>query len=228
MFEENQQKIYCYVDESGTLPDVSDRFIAVCGVVVKDTKEAENLINSVLFTLHQTRDSLKLKELKFYHSRHVVKKIFLSAIVASGFKIFILVVDKQGRKIKDDPENFFIILTELISEIFLWYRGAKLDLIIDRHFTKNKDEQKLVELLRLNSNYAASWHLGGIQYIDSQSNLTVNIPDMCAGAVLRKYRHGDDRFYSIIKENILVEKITNWPELKRRKLGENKNSLEPA
>src|SRR3989344_13997 len=210
-----QKQLIVFVDESGTLPDSKDRFVVICGAAVEDIKEADSLIHKVLFSLRQTRDSLKLRELKFYHSRDAVKRIFLSAIAASRLKIFILIVDKQGRKIHDDPENFSVILAELIIEIFLWYRNVKLNLIIDRHFSRSGDEQEMDKLLSHNFNYGSKWQLGSIQHIDSQSNLAVNIADMCAGAVLRKYRHGDDKFYFIIRENILVEKIANWPELKR-------------
>jgi len=39
---------------------------------------------------------------------------------------------------------------------------------------------------------------------------------MVAGAILWKYRGKDSQFYNLIKENIVVEKIISWPELKNR------------
>src|ERR1039458_4462999 len=123
MKQEQDNYTVC-VDESGTLPDPKDKFIILCAVTVREAKEAENVVNRVLASLRQTRDSLKLKELKYYHSRDVVKRLFLASIVAAGLEIFVLVVDKKGRGINDNPENFAALHFELINEIFLWY-GCK-------------------------------------------------------------------------------------------------------
>jgi hypothetical protein len=223
-----EKQLTLFIDESGTLPDQADRFIVICAVAVKEIKEAENVINRVLDSLRQTRDSLKLKELKYYHSRDAVKRIFLAAIVAAGLEIFVLAVDKKGRKIPDKPENFAILLSELLSEVFLWYGSKKLDIIIDKHFSRNKDQEEFNKILKQNISYGTQWRLENIHHVDSQSNLSVNIADMCAGAVLWKYSRGKDQFYNMVKDSILTEKITNWPEIKRKDLSKNKNSPEPA
>lgn len=219
---EELKNLTIFVDESGTLPDPKDQFIVICAVAVKQAKEAENVISRVLESLKQTRDSLKLKELKYYHSRHAVKRLFLASIVSAGLEIFVLAVDKKGRKIVDSPENFAILIAELLAGIFSWYRDKKLNLVIDRHFSQDKDQEEFNKLLRDNLNYGAGWKLQSIQHIDSQSNFSVNIADMCAGAVLWKYNRGKDQFYNVIKENILIEKIGNWPEMKRENLARKK------
>jgi len=210
-----------FIDESGTLPDRNDKFIVVSAVIVKQIREAGNLIDRVLKSLRQTKESLKLKELKFYHSRHSVRRLFLSAMVAAGFDIFALIVDKKNRKIVDGPENFALIIAELVSEISVWYRTKKINLMIDKHFHKQIDREKFDELLEEYLDKELNVELA-VEHIDSQSNLTVNMADMSAGAVLWKYRGKDDEFYRIIRDNILVEKITNWPELKRKSVAQNK------
>ncbi len=216
-----------FIDESGTLPDPKDKFLVICAVVAREAREAENLISRVLESLKQTRDSLKLKELKFYHARQAVKRVFLAAIVSAGLEIFTLVVDKKHRKIPDSPENFAILLAELVSEIFFWYKLEKLNLIIDRHFYQRRDQEKFDEALRSCLKYKAEWQLQ-IKHLASQSNLSVNIADVCAGAVLWKYSRGNTQFYDIIKDSILVEKISGQPEIKKKQLKVNKNSPEPA
>jgi len=45
---------------------------------------------------------------------------------------------------------------------------------------------------------------------------------MSAGAILWKYSGKDLQFYNLIKENIMVEKIISWPEIKRKSLAQNK------
>jgi hypothetical protein len=44
------------------------------------------------------------------------------------------------------------------------------------------------------------------------------LPDFVAGAVLAKYNKNNPQFYDVIKDHILLEKIVNWPELKRKSL----------
>jgi len=44
---------------------------------------------------------------------------------------------------------------------------------------------------------------------------------------LWKYSGKDLQFYDLIKENIMIEKIVSWPEIKRKNLVQ-KNSPEPV
>lgn len=226
-----KKRLTAFIDESGTLPDPKDQFLVICAVLTDDEKEASEIINRVLVALRQTQNSLKLKELKFYHSRDAVKRIFLSTIISAGLKIFALIVDKQGRKITDSPENFASLVSELVGEIFLWHRGAKIDLVIDKHFSQSDKQMEFDKLLRAVLDYKISgWELQNIRHIDSRSDLTVNIADICAGAVLWKHSKGKDQFYNIIKYNIVVEKIAGWPDIKRKILDKTpkQNSPEPA
>lgn len=219
-----EKSVTIFLDESGTLPDPKDQFVVICAVAMREAKEAQNVINRVLKSLRQTKESLKLKELKFYHARHAVKRLFLATIVAAGSEIFVLVADKKGRKIPDSPENFAMLVSELVKEIFLWYKAKKLNLVIDRHFHQKRDQERFNQLLKNYINHETTWQLD-IQHVDSQSNLSVNIADMGAGAVLWKYSRGNGKFYDIIKDSILIEKITNWPEIKRKNLAQNKTHL---
>jgi hypothetical protein len=59
-----------------------------------------------------------------------------------------------------------------------------------------------------------------IRHVDSRQNFLVNIADMAAGAILWKYSGKD--LHHLIKENIIIEKIVSWPEIKRKNLFQNK------
>ena len=43
--------MHIFIDESGTLPDPNDKFIIICGVEVKQLKDAENIFSKVLNSL---------------------------------------------------------------------------------------------------------------------------------------------------------------------------------
>jgi len=206
-----------FTDESGTLPDLKDKFIVICGVGIKKIKEAKNIISRILASLR--RRKIKIKEIKFYYAGQNTKRQFLSGIISANFEIFALVVDKKKRKIADTPENFSILVAELVNEINLWYKVEKIDLVIDRHFHRKIDQDKFNRSLKTKISKTLKYQ---IKHIDSQQNVLVNIADMVAGATLWKYSGKDLQFYNLIKENIMVEKIVNWPEIKRKSLRQNK------
>jgi len=202
-----------FIDESGTLPDPKDKFIVICGVGVNRIKKADNIISRILFSLRQRK--IRIKELKFYYAGQRTKRQFLSGIVSSEFEIFALIVDKKRRKIPDTPENFAILAADLVNEINLWYKVKKLGVIIDKHFHRKIDQDKFNQFLKEKINKNLEYQ---IKHADSQQNSLVNIADMSAGAVLWKYSGKDLQFYNLIKDNIVVEKIVNWPEIKRKSL----------
>ena len=251
--EENHQKtaqnLTIFIDESGTLPDPRDKFVVICGVGVRQTKEAKNiesikkarnneralffhevlikhpilsnferidadlknLISRILSSLKQRK--IRIKEIKFYHAGQNTKRQFLSGIVSANFEIFALIVNKKGRKIADSPENFALLVADLVNEINLWYKLKKINLVIDRHFHRKVDQNKFSRFIRQSTNSLSKYQ---IKHADSQQDPLVNTADMPAGAILWKYADKDPQFYNLIKENIVVEKIVSWPEVKRK------------
>jgi len=216
-FNKLKYMITIFIDESGTLPDPKDKFIVICGVGVERIKEAENIFSRIRASLRQRK--IKVQEIKFYYAGRNTKWQFLSGLVSANLKIFALVVDKKGRKIADIPENFCILVAELVNEINLWYRFKKINLILDRHFHRKIDEEKFNKFLKLKINKEVRYQ---IRHIDSRQIFLVNIADMAAGAILWKYSGKDLQFYNLIKENIIIEKIVSWPEIKRKNLLQNK------
>lgn len=208
------KQYYILIDESGTLPDPKDKFVVIAGVGLEKIKEARNLISQILKSLRQRK--IRIKEVKFYYAGERSKQQILSGIVLAGFGVFAIVVDKKRRRIADIPENFALLVGELINEINLWQPKRNLTIIIDRHFHRRKDEIDFNKSLQRNITKDLTYT---IQHKDSQQNSIINLADFVAGAILAKYNKNTFQFYKIIKENILLEKIVNWPELKRKSLG---------
>lgn len=208
-----EKMITVFIDESGTLPDAKDKFVAVCGVAVLQPKEAENIFSRILNSLRQR--NIKIDEIKFYSSGQNTKRQFLSGISAADFKIFALIVDKKSRKIADTPENFSLLVSSLISDVINWYKDKEISFIIDRHFYKKSDQNRFDILTKANVNKNFRLRL---KHVDSKQEFLVNTADMAAGSVLWRYRGKDNQFYDLIKENIVIEKLVNWSEIKRRSL----------
>ncbi|MBU4298435.1 DUF3800 domain-containing protein [Patescibacteria group bacterium] len=214
--EKFKKQYYILIDESGTLPDPKDKFVVITGVGLRELKEGKNLISRILKSLRQRKIKVKkVKEVKFYYAGERTKRQILSGIVLAGFEIFTIIVDKKRRKISDTPENFSLLVSELINEVNLWQPKRNLKIIIDRHFHRESDEKNFNKLLQKNIKNSLGY---GIQHTDSQQNFIINLADFAAGAILSKYNKNNFQFYDIIKESILLEKIVNWPELKRKSL----------
>ena len=197
-------------DESGTLPDLRDKFIVVSGVGIKKIKEAQNIYSRILTSLRQRK--IQLGEIKFYNAGQRTKRQFLSGIVSANFEIFVLVVDKKDRKIADTSENYAILITDLINEINLWYKTEEINLIIDKHFHRRIDQDRFEQILKMKVNKDLRYQ---VKQVDSKQDSLVNVADMVAGAVLWKYSGKDLEFYNLIKESIVIEKIVSWPEIKK-------------
>ena len=213
----NLKQYYIFVDESGTLPDIKDNFIIIAGIGVERTKEAKNLVSRILKSLRQRK--IRIKELKFYYAGEQSKRQILSGIVSASFEIFIIAIDKKNKKISDNPENFALLIGELVDEINFWKPNKKLKIIIDRHFHKKIDEKNFNNFFRKNIRENVNCD---IIHINSQQNFVVNLADFVAGSTLAKYNKNNFQFYNIFKENIIFEKIVNWPALKRKSLTNKK------
>ena len=124
------------------------------------------------------------------------------------FKNYII----KKRKIADLPENYGLLVVDMINEINLWYESEKINTILDKHFYRKIDQDKFDDFLKSNMANKLDY---AVEHVDSKNNYLVNIADMAAGAVLRKYNKKDLEFYNIIKDNIMVEKIISWPEIKK-------------
>lgn len=205
--------MHIFIDESGTLPDPKDKFIVISGVGVKKIKEAKNLINRIMASLCQRK--IRIKELKFYYAGQQTKRQFLSSIVSVDFEIFVLIIDKKDRKISDTPENFAILIANLVNEINLWYKTERFIITIDKHFHRRIDQVNFNEFFKKQLDNKLEY---SIRHVNSQQNHLVNIADMVAGAVFQKYIGKNLQFYNLIKDNIIIEKLISWPQVKKRSL----------
>lgn len=201
-------KSVIFIDESGTLPDPKDRVIVVAAVGTENLSELDLIFKSVK---KRRRLSEKPLELKFYQAGIKTKTLFFSKLSQQPISIFLLVVDKAGRKIPDSPENFAVLCGLLLSEIIHFYPNIQ-SINFDRHFHKAQDEELFNKTLL---NFLDNRRLQ-IEHVDSKENYHVNVADMVAGATLAMMSGKDNSFYEMIKDKIVSEIKINWPEAKRR------------
>lgn len=197
-----------FIDESGTLPDPKDKVILIAAVGVDQSRKLASIFKSI----HKMRDlKEKQTELKFYKSGLKTKDLFFKALTKIEISIFLLIVDKMGKKIPDSPQHFAILNFLLLSEILHFYPEVE-KVVFDRHFHKDKD----LELFNKTIIKLLGEQKVNILHVNSQENKLVNVADMIAGATLAKESGKNPSFYETFKDKIVTETKINWPEAKRR------------
>ena len=196
-----------FIDESGTLPDSRDKVIVIAAVGTKIPGRIEKIIEEIQ---RQTKLKKKTGELKFYTAGDKTKRLFFETIAKEEIDIFILTINKMGRKILDNYENYAILCWLLLKDVFCFYKEV-WQIVLDRHFSKLQDinnfNNLLEDLLQRKLKVA---------HVDSKKNKKVNVADMIAGAVLAKETRKEQRFYELIKNKIVSERRLSWPAAKRR------------
>ena len=206
---------YAFIDESGTLPDPQSPIIVVSAIVTQSPERLKKIIQEV-----RKKGNFRSRsgEIKFYTSGIKTKTSFFEKLTRENIGIFVLVTNKQGRKIVDSPQNFAVLCWLLIESIINFYPDLKV-LVFDRHFYKQSDQNlfsesiyKLVQRGNLQ-----------IYHVNSQEDIRVNAADMIAGAVLASETGKGDDYYRVFKGKIISETRINWSEAKNRLITQSKN-----
>lgn len=198
-------KVCIFIDESGTLPDPKDKVIIVAAVGTQTPIKIESIIKEIK---KRGKHKKKISEFKFYTASEKAKTAFFKKIAYEPFDIFILIVEKMGRKIPDTPQHFAILCWLLLTDVFNFYYQVK-KIVFDRHFHKNEDVKDFNQYLK-----KFLGKLPPINHVDSQTDKKVNVADMVAGAVLAKETGKEKKFYLMFKKQIISETKINWPETK--------------
>lgn len=203
------EKVTTFIDESGTLPDPKDRVIVVAAVGTRFPERVGRIIKTV-------RKSGKFRkevgEVKFYTAGDKSKTLFLGKVVKEDFDIFVLTVEKMGRKIPDTPKHFALLCWLLLDDVLNFYPNTIEKVIFDRHFQRKKDIEEFNRTLK----DLVGPKTPPIEHVNSKDDKRVNVADMVAGAVLAKESGKGAQFYQILKKQIISETRINWPEAKRK------------
>ncbi len=146
-----------------------------------------------------------MPEFKFHYVGELTRRNVLTEINSLNARIYILVVDKMGRKIADTANNYFKLLKLLIQIILKQEDVAQIK--VGRHFRKG------IKLLELDEKLAATFKGVEILQTDSLADSRIDLADFIAGAMLRKYNKHNDQFACIFADQIKVEKKVKWNEL---------------
>ncbi|EKD56723.1 MAG: hypothetical protein ACD_58C00112G0005 [uncultured bacterium] len=216
------KKITIYIDESGTLPDPKDKIVILAAVATDSPESIQKIINKLRKKLRARKKESNISEIKFYKSSEKMKLDFINELIQSKVEIFVLVVNKKGQKITDNPQNFAVLSYILLEECLLYYSDQMQinKVVFDRHFHKDQDKKEFnCYLLGLTKKELE------IEHVDSIKNTNVNSADIVAGSALWSYTNKEKKFYKLLADKIIVEKVLNWKEAKSRFYDKLKNFI---
>jgi len=194
-----------WIDESGDcgfkFDKGSSKYLVIVAVYLTDGNKIEEVIDQLKLDLNLTRDY----EFKFSRCRDKIREKFLNSIkgLPVGYKA--IVVDKKKLSPLDlrfQPQQLYC---ELVRRL-LYDNNPPLEkamLVIDEATAKIHYR----EFNRVLKKYLSRNIISKIRQKRSKNNIMIQIADMIAGSIFKKYEKGDDRYYQTIKnkEKILVE-----------------------
>ena len=135
------------------------------------------------------------------------KERILKELASLDVKLFVLVLDKDRRKVQDTPENYAFLVATLLKQVFK--KETLTQVVIDRHF--NQVEKRQVLTRQLVNLYGKEI---SVVQIDSLADSRVDLADFVAGSVLKSVRDGIDKFKNLIESKIVNLKVIKWSKLK--------------
>lgn len=200
-----------FIDESGTLADAADRFVVVAAVATNNPTPLAKLMPKARKRIPPKRKLKRerlVSEFKFRNVGDRTKLRILQELSKAEIKLFVLILDKENRRVADTPKNYAKLVWTILDSCFV--KLSKISkVVIDRHFSQpTKQNEFNHEVFRLAKKEFP------IVHVDSLTDSRVDLADFVAGATLRSVRNKDSHFKEIIESKILVEKRYFWKKLK--------------
>ena len=195
---------YGFLDESGGADPFSGSHFLVVALLTT------NMPRPIELHVKRARKSLGRKarpdEMKAAVLESRVIERLLQSIAEENIEIVAVVVDK--RAILRPPENPEDIYREAVARtvVHCVERWPRIDLFLDKRYTKRSLRHELERVIR-EGIAGLPKEVVLIRQEDSRNRKELQAVDHVAWAIFQKYEAGDDRFYSVIKDKIVVEEM---------------------
>jgi len=146
-----------------------------------------------------------IPELKAWHTPRRVVAHLLNDLAVLDVEIVTVILDKQKARRPDNLEDWYRQVCGRAVQHCL-ERYPRFSLIVDKRYTNQCLRDRLVETLLLES----APNLPGnvvCEYAASEQEKAIQVADAVAWAVFQKYEHGDESFYQIIRDRVIVEEV---------------------
>lgn len=208
--------VYGFLDES---PNLSDSAYFFCVDIISTSERTNKALQNIIKRARRKtvkKQIRQLSEIKFHNSDEKTRKYILTEIAKVNIRIIVLVIDKEGRAIKDTPLNYGIAIGSTVAELLSLY--PVLNITMDKKFSSIKEETEslkvtqevIEELAPKNKNIVFN------PPTDSKKEPLLQLADFVAGAMNSKYNNKDNHYAEIIEKRVIKEKKVKWASLKKR------------
>lgn len=205
--------MYIYLDESGDLgfKEKSSKWFLFTLVMVEDNKKIEKIIKKVRLGLKK-KYKHKTTELHAYHSDDTTKNRVLSKLAKEDIKVVSTILNKSKVYIDlQNQKNYLynytanIILDRLINNKLI-DKDKQIFLIVDKKDTKKSLKDNFINYIT-NAMDSKNIKDFNMTLSRSQDEKGLQAVDFISWAIFRKYEKGDYRFYELIKDKIVDERL---------------------
>lgn len=201
-----------FIDDSGDpgfkFNKGSSKVFVIACVIFDDELEAEK----TAVAIKEFRRKIKFPdamEFKFNKSSKKVRKGFLTEVSKYKFRIRAIVMQKEkiyGEELRRSKESFYSYAIKMVLKYdnqTLKNAKIKLDGHGERIFRR-----KLTTYLRRELNIRQEKVVSQLRFVDSKTNVLIQLADMIAGAIYRKHtsnKKDADIYYSILKNHKRIQ-----------------------
>ncbi|MHB0856752.1 MAG: DUF3800 domain-containing protein [Anaerolineae bacterium] len=198
---------HAYLDESGnTSPAQPRESFLVVAVLAADgvvERKLERSLKRLKKSAHLGPDG----EFKAWQATDKQRMRLLKSIAEQGSSVAIvaMTLDKgRSRAVADDPESCY---RDLVSRVACYCatRWPELTLVLDRRYTSAHLRNRLENEIRLRT--AAPPGRLGIEQLDSCARPMLQVVDLVAWAMRRRYEHSDASYYEVIAHQVEVDEL---------------------
>lgn len=205
---------YIFLDESGELgfDKNSSKFFVI--TLLSCNEDALIRIRRIIKKVRMKKLKKKIKsipELKGHNSSDFIREYVLKKAYEENIEIFSIILDKS--KVYDYLKTKKSILYNYTANLIInecSLNDSNIKLVVDRSYGKflAGEFNRYVKnsILQKNNNCKLE-----IIHEDSKKESALQVLDFICWSIKRKYELSDERFYNIIKNKIVIEKIMFGP-----------------
>jgi hypothetical protein len=196
---------YGFLDESGDVgrAEGSSRHLVIAIVVTDDSTRLRKVVVTTRKRLGKRHKDIP--EFKAFKTDARITRRLLRHTAKTECDIVVLVADKTVMGDLEDPEALYRQLCASVVRRCL-ERHPQLSLCVDRRYTnphlREKQNRAILKEISLVQKAALV-----VEHSESKSEAALQVADAVAWALFQKYERGDDSFYVLVKNKIVMEEL---------------------
>jgi len=208
--------VYIYIDESGSLSDPRDTIVTLAAIKTPSPKPLRWIINRVRRAVRRKQPRRDTpSEFKFYTTTNSARVAVLEALAREQVEVYALSVFKGAQIIPHTPENYGILLCELLRMCGAEHEHVA-ELGVDIPFNTPQQRARLTAIVQNTLDLDVE-----LCYVDSAKSPYIQLVDFVAGAVRAKHMGRDPILYQFIQPRLISDQLVKWKVLRREWMESN-------